>query len=50
MAEALSRRELLKLGALGGAGLILAPGWLGCSDSSEAQARGSSSSAPGSRV
>ena len=37
MAEALSRRDLLKLGALGGAGLILAPGWLGCSDGSEAQ-------------
>ena len=30
MAEALSRRELLRLGALGGAGLILGPGVLGC--------------------
>ncbi len=34
MAETLSRRELLQRGALGGAGLLLAPSLFGCSESS----------------
>src|SRR5262245_55632086 len=33
MAEGLSRRELLQLGALGGAGLILGPAFAGCASS-----------------
>ena len=49
MAEALSRRELLKRGALGGAGLILAPGGARVRRRAErGRRRGSSSSAPGS--
>ena len=34
MAETLSRRELLQRGALGGAGLLLAPSLFGCSETS----------------